>query len=283
MRWTMKITLITDSTCDLHPKFLEEQGIQFAPLKVLFGEKEYVDKVDLSNPEFYGLMRNSKDLPTTSQVNPGEFYELFSKEIEAGNKVLGIFLSSELSGTYGSAVIAKEMLENEHIHLIDSRTVSFALGLMVIEIKKMIDAGAGIEQILEKSKEMIEQSQLYGMLDTLENLKKGGRLSAGKAVIGNMLNLKPIIEVKEGIVNVAEKARGSKKGLAWMLEQLEKAHPAKKIDQMAVAHANSPEKVAELMKQLNERFEIGKIHEIEIGSVVGTHAGEGAVGITFFR
>lgn len=279
----MKITLITDSTCDLHPKFLEEQGIKFAPLKVLFGEKEYVDKVDLTNPEFYGIMRSSKDLPTTSQVNPGEFYELFSKEIEAGNIVLGIFLSSELSGTFNSAVVAKEMLENEHIHLIDSRTVSFALGLMVIEIKKMIDDGASIDQILEKSKAMIERSQLYGMLDTLENLKKGGRLSAGKAVIGNMLNLKPIIEVKEGIVNVAEKARGSKKGLAWMLEQLETAHPEKKIDEMAVAHANSPEKAAELIQLLKERFDIGSVHEIEIGSVVGTHAGEGAVGIAFFR
>jgi DegV family protein with EDD domain len=279
----MKITLITDSTCDLHPKFLAEQGILFAPLKVLFKDKEYVDKVDLTNPEFYELMRGSKELPTTSQVNPGEFYELFSKELEAGNKVLGIFLSSALSGTYNSAVVAKDMLENENIHLIDSRTTSFALGLMVIRIKKMIDEGFSIEQIQESASKLIEQSQLYGMLDTLENLKKGGRLSAGKAVIGNMLNLKPIIEVKEGLVNVAEKARGSKKGTAWMIEQLEKAFPSKVIDEMAVAHANSQEKAADLTNLLNATFQIGKIHEIEIGSVVGTHAGEGAVGVTFFR
>ena len=279
----MKITLITDSTCDLDPKFLESEGIQFAPLKVLFGEKEYVDKLDLTNPEFYELMRNSKELPTTSQVNPGEFYDLFSKAIEAGNQVVGIFLSSELSGTYNSAVVAKEMLGSEQIHLIDSRTVSFALGLMVSRIQKMIDAGVGLTDILKEADEMIEKSQLYGMLDTLENLKKGGRLSSGTAMIGKMLNLKPIIEVNEGLVNVAEKARGSKKGMAWMIDQLEKSYPEGEIKILGVAHANNKEKAAELKTLLLQRFKIDEIMDIEIGSVVGTHAGEGAVGITYFK
>ena len=279
----MKITLITDSTCDLKPEFLANEGIPFAPLKVLFGEKEFVDKIDLTNAEFYEKMRSSKELPTTSQVNPGEFYELFSKELEAGNQVIGVFLSSELSGTYNSAVVAKEMLANDNIFLIDSRTVSFALGLLVIRLKAKIDSGATAEEVIDYSKKLVESSQLYGMLDTLENLKKGGRLSSGTAMIGKMLNLKPIIEVKEGVVNVAEKARGSRKGLTWMIEQLAKAYPNGKIDEMAVAHANSPEKVSDLKQLLLERFEIGTIHEIEIGSVVGTHAGEGAVGITYYK
>lgn len=279
----MKITLITDSTCDLKPEFLANEGIPFAPLKVLFGEKEFVDKIDLTNAEFYEKMRSSKELPTTSQVNPGEFYELFSKELEAGNQVIGVFLSSELSGTYNSAVVAKEMLGNDNIFLIDSRTVSFALGLLVIRLKAKIDSGATAEEVIDYSKKLVGSSQLYGMLDTLENLKKGGRLSSGTAMIGKMLNLKPIIEVKEGVVNVAEKARGSRKGLTWMIEQLAKAYPNGKIDEMAVAHANSPEKVSDLKQLLLERFEIGTIHEIEIGSVVGTHAGEGAVGITYYK
>ena len=279
----MKITLITDSTCDLKPEYLAKEGILFAPLKVLFGEKEFVDKIDLTNAEFYEKMRSSKELPTTSQVNPGEFYELFSKELEAGNQVIGVFLSSELSGTYNSAVVAKEMLGNDNIFLIDSRTVSFALGLMVIKLKAKIDSGATAEEVIDYSKKLVEFSQLYGMLDTLENLKKGGRLSSGTAMIGKMLNLKPIIEVKEGVVNVAEKARGSRKGLTWMIEQLAKSYPSGKIEEMAVAHANSPEKVSDLKQLLLERFEIGTIHEIEIGSVVGTHAGEGAVGITYYK
>lgn len=279
----MKITLITDSTCDLRPEYLAKEGVLFAPLKVLFGDKEYVDKIDLTNVEFYEKMRTSKELPTTSQVNPGEFYELFSKELEAGNQVIGVFLSSELSGTYNSAVVAKEMLGNENIFLIDSRTVSFALGLMVIKLKAKIDSGATAEEVIDYSKSLVESSQLYGMLDTLENLKKGGRLSSGTAMIGKMLNLKPIIEVKEGVVNVAEKARGSRKGLTWMIEQLAKSYPSGKIEELAVAHANSLEKATDLKQLLLERFEIGTIHDIEIGSVVGTHAGEGAVGITYYK
>ncbi len=279
----MKITLITDSTCDLNPEFLNAQKIPFAPLKVLFKEREYIDKIDLTNPEFYALMRDSKELPTTSQVNPGEFHDLFAKEVAEGNHVLGIFLSSELSGTYNSAVIAKEMIGSERIHLLDSRTVSFALGLMIIRIKEMIDSGAELDAIITFAESMIAKNQLYGMLDTLENLKKGGRLSSGTAMIGKVLNLKPIIEVKNGLVVVAEKARGSRKGLSWMLDQLATAYPEGKIDVVAIAHANNSEKMKEIKQLLLEKFEIAKIHELEIGSVVGTHAGEGAVGVTFFR
>lgn len=279
----MKITLITDSTCDLHPEILASIGVQFAPLKVLFKEKEYIDKIDLTNPEFYELMSQSKELPTTSQVNPGEFYELFSQELSKGNQVVGVFLSSDLSGTYNSAVVAKEMLGNEGIFLIDSRTVSFALGLIVIKLQEKIDAGATIDEVLALGKELVGKSQLYGMLDTLENLKKGGRLSSGTAMIGKMLNLKPIIEVQNGLVNVAEKVRGSRKGLAWMVEQVSHQYPNGKIESLAIAHANNSEKLIDIKQLLLERFEIGKIYEVEIGSVVGTHAGEGAVGITFFR
>ncbi|GAB6106422.1 DegV family protein [Fusibacter bizertensis] len=279
----MKITLITDSTCDLQPELLSSLGVQFAPLKVLFKDKEYIDKIDLTNSEFYNLMRQSRELPTTSQVNPGEFYELFSQELSKGNQVIGIFLSSELSGTYGSAVVAKEMLGNEGIHLIDSRTVSFALGLIVLKLQEKINSGASIDEVLAMGNTLVARSQLYGMLDSLENLKKGGRLSSGTAMIGKMLNLKPIIEVQNGLVKVAEKARGSRKGLAWMVEQLSSHYPNGKIESIAIAHANNAEKLADIKQLLLERFDIGKIYEVEIGSVVGTHAGEGAVGITFYK
>ncbi len=279
----MKIKLITDSTCDLNPVLLTELDIQFAPLKVLFNDKEYVDKIDLTNPEFYSLMKQSKELPTTSQVNPGEFYDLFSQALQEGNKVIGLFLSSELSGTYNSAVIAKEMVGSEDIYLIDSRTTSFALGMMVHKLKQKIDSGANIEELLVFAQDMINHNQLYGMLDTLDNLKKGGRLSSGTAMIGKMLNLKPIIEVQDGKVNMAEKARGSKKGLAWMIDQVAQSYPEGKIEEIGIAHANDLEKLADLKRLLLERFQIGKIYEIEIGSVVGTHTGEGAVGVTFYK
>lgn len=279
----MKIKLITDSTCDIAPQVLASKGIQFVPLKVLFKDKEYVDKIDLTNPEFYEMMRNSKELPTTSQVNPGEFYDVFESALKEGSEVVGLFLSSELSGTYNSAVIAKEMLGSDKIHLIDSRSVSFALGLMVLKTQQKIDDGANVSEVVRYATEMCANSQLYGMLDTLENLKKGGRLSSGTAMIGKMLNLKPIIEVKEGRVNVAEKARGSRKGLAWMIDQLAASYPDGQIDELAIAHANDLENLKDIKALLLEKFNIGTIHEIEIGSVVGTHTGQGAVGVTYFK
>lgn len=279
----MKIKLITDSTCDIAPQVLASKGIQFVPLKVLFKDKEYVDKIDLTNPEFYEMMRSSKELPTTSQVNPGEFYDVFESALKEGSEVVGLFLSSELSGTFNSAVIAKEMLGSDKIHLIDSRSVSFALGLMVLKTQQKIDDGASVSEVIQFASEMCANSQLYGMLDTLENLKKGGRLSSGTAMIGKMLNLKPIIEVKEGRVNVAEKARGSRKGLAWMIDQLAASYPDGQIDELAIAHANDLENLKDIKALLLEKFNIGTIHEIEIGSVVGTHTGQGAVGVTYFK
>lgn len=279
----MKITLITDSTCDITPEELSTKGVKFAPLKVLFPDGEYVDKIDLTNPEFYAKMKASETLPTTSQVNPNEFFELFEEELKVGNHVIGLFLSSELSGTYQSAVIAKEMTASENITLIDSRTTSFGLGLLLNTLIGYIEQGFSVEKIVEMMNEKIDKTQLYGMLDTLENLKKGGRLSSSSAMIGKMLNLKPIIETKEGLVNVASKVRGSKKGMNWMLEQLHEEYPEGSIDVIGIAHANNLEKMEEFRHLILKDFKVGNIYESEIGSVVGTHAGEGAVGLVFFR
>ena len=279
----MKITLITDSTCDITPEELGAKGVKFAPLKVLFPDGEYVDKIDLTNAEFYGKMKASETLPTTSQVNPNEFHELFEEEIKAGNHVIGIFLSSELSGTYQSAVIAKEMTSSDQITLIDARTTSFGLGLLLNTLIEHVEKGLSVEEIVKVMNEKIAKTQLYGMLDTLENLKKGGRLSSSSAIIGKMLNLKPIIETKDGLVNVASKVRGSKKGMNWMLEQLLAEYPEGYVDVIGIAHANNLEKMEEFRHLILKSIKVGTIYESEIGSVVGTHAGEGAVGLVFFR
>lgn len=279
----MGITLITDSTCDLLPKDLEKRGIRFASLKVLFGEEEFIDKVSLTNEAFYDRMRQAQALPTTSQVNPNEFVELFQEELDKGNQIIGLFISSELSGTYNAASIAKLMLESDDIHLVDSRTTSFGLALLVHKAQDLIDEGLEIKEVVEAIKPYIENSQLYGMLDNLTNLKKGGRLPSSHAVIGNLLNLKPIIEVKEGVVEVANKARGAKKGMQWMIDKLLETFPNGKIDTLGVAYANDLEKLRQFKMFLMSKIEVENFVEIQIGTVVGTHTGEGAVGIAYFK
>lgn len=292
----MAITLITDSTCDLSPQYLKERNIPFGSLKILFEETEFTDKVNITNAEFYAKMKQSKVLPSTSQVNPGEFETLFSQELAKGNQVLGIFISSDLSGTFNSAVMAKEILtpskngeqKNDSaglptITLVDSRTTSFGLGMLVKRAQDAIDAGETLEAILAKLNLWIGKQQLYGMLDSLENLKKGGRLSAGSAMIGTLLSVKPIIEVKNGKVDVASKARGSKKGMAWMIEQLLAEYPDGQVGEIAIAYANDPEKAEEFKALLLSSVTPTAILDVEIGSVVGTHTGAGAVGLVYFK
>ena len=283
----MNIKLITDSTCDLDPKLLEKRGIGFAPLTVHFKDGDYIDKVDLSHVAFYEKMRSSVALPSTSQVNPDVFLKHFERLTEDPlTAVIGVFLSAELSGTYNSAVIARNMLDEsqaKRIVLIDSKTVSFSLSLIILRVQDMIDSGQTLSVIVDAIGDMVEQAQLYGMLDTLENLKKGGRLSAGTAMIGKMLNLKPIIEVKDGRVFMAAKVRGEKKGLQWMLEQLRNDFPDRVIPDLTVAHANNLERAQAFKAIIEEEFVLKRFIFLEIGSVVGTHTGEGAVGIGYFK
>lgn len=285
----MRIRLVTDSTCDLSPDYLAKRGIYFEALKVLFGKEEYADKIDLDADGFYGLMRESSTLPTTSQVNPAAFEKRFLEVLQQGEQILGLFISSELSGTYSAAAIAKLQIEEMHpeylgkISLLDSRTTSFGLGLLVIAAQDLIDSGAPIQAVEAAMHPLIGQQQLYGMLSNLENLVKGGRLSAGSAFIGNLLNVKPIIEVLEGKVQVANKARGANKGMQWMVSQLEASYPSKVIPLLAYAHASSPERLESLKDLIEKNFVVQKSYVIQIGPVVGTHVGEGAVGIAYFK
>ena len=277
----MAIQIITDSTCDISPEKLNKLGVWMAPLKVIFNGKEYVDKKDLTTKEFYEKMKNEKKLPTTSQVNPDEFYKLFKRALDSGDKVIGIFISSELSGTYQSAVIAKEMLNSKDIFLIDSRMVSFGLGLLIFDLCDYIRRDEDIESILEKINLKIQNIKLYGVLDTLDNLKKGGRLSKTSAIIGGMLKLKPIINVKNGIVEAVHKSRGKNKGYKWIIDKMESEIGKNKIKRISIAHGNDLVALNNFKLKIMEKFEVEEIFEAEIGSVVGTHAGEGAIGVSY--
>lgn len=285
----MKIRLITDSTCDLTPEFLKERGIYFESLKVLFSDAEYTDKIDLSTSDFYEKMSHATVLPTTSQVNPSAFETRFLEVLNNDEQVLALLISSELSGTFSAASIAKASIEELHpqfagrITLIDSKTTSFGLGLLVIQAQDYIDQNTTMENLVNVLTANANRQQLYGLLSTLDNLVKGGRLSAGSAFIGNLLNVKPIIEVKDGKVAVANKVRGKKKGIQWMIEQVESHYPSKHIPIIGVAHANNLDNAAELEAALREHFTIDQIYIIEIGPVVGTHVGPNAMGITFFK
>lgn len=276
----MAIKIVTDSTCDLPQHLIKELGINIVPLKVLFGEEVYRDGIDLTNDEFYAKMAKHKELPTTAQVNPGEFIEEFTTHLDNGDEIIGIFISSKLSGTFGSAVMAKDQLGKGSIHLIDSLSASFGLGLLVIEGARMIRQGKSAGEIAARLDIAKENMPFYGIIDNLENLKKGGRLSSTGAFAGNLLGIKPIISLKDGSVVLPGKARGLKKAFAWVLEDAKsKADLNGKL--LCIAHASAPAELQEFKQLILKEFEPEEIVEFQIGSVIGTHTGAGCIGLSF--
>lgn len=279
----MSIRIVIDSTSDVTEDIIRENNLKMVPLTVNFENESYLDKVELSTQEFFEKLETAEKLPTTSQVSPGTFAEVFSEILSEGDQVLGIFLASEFSGTYDSARIAKDMIGSGGIRIIDSKSVclgTFALILKAIELIKQgvdIDEAAGE---LEKAKEKIVAA---AGLDTLKYLEKGGRLSRGQAVIGSILGIKPIIGIKDGKLSVIDKIRGRNNTVKWFDRWIEKNGFDLSDKTVLLFHGQNYGQLKILRETIEEKYKIKNIIEQEIGSVIGTHAGPGVLGIGFMN
>ncbi|MEL7649064.1 MAG: DegV family protein [Sedimentibacter sp.] len=279
----MGIRIVIDSTSDVTDEIIEKYNLKMVPLTVNFENEQFLDKVELSSAEFFEKLEKSEKLPTTSQVSPGAFVEAFSEILLEGDQVLGIFLASEFSGTYDSARIAKDMIGSDNIRLIDSRSVCLGAFALILEAIELVEQKKTMEEIvaeLEKSKEKIVA---VAGLDTLKYLEKGGRLSKGQAVVGSLLNIKPIIEIKEGKLGVIEKVRGKNKTIKWFDEWIEKNNFDLSDKTVLLFHARSYDQLKLLRETIEEKYKIKKIIEQEIGAVIGTHAGPGVLGVGFLN
>ncbi|SBW11594.1 conserved hypothetical protein [uncultured Eubacteriales bacterium] len=275
------IRIITDSTCDLRPARREALGIDVVPLLVHFGEEVFQDGVDITNEEFYHRLSQAEKLPTTSQVNPETFAALFQSYVDQGDQVVGIFLSSAMSGTCQSALIAKDMVDAGEIHIVDSHTVTFALGLLVEVAAALREQGCTAAEIAGEIAALAGRVRLLAVVDTLKYLKMGGRINAATAVVGGLLGISPIITIENGLVEAVGKARGRKGAFQWMAGFLEKERPDLSLP-VSFGSSNAPDAMAECKAFFSEAVAGAQILESDIGSVVGTHAGPGATGIVFF-
>ena len=272
------IQIITDSTSDISLKQAEKQNIFIMPLLVHFGEEQFRDGYDLSPAAFYQKLSASQTLPHTSQINPYEFTQMFRKYLDNGDDIIGIFISSKLSGTYQSAVIAKEELSSEHIFLIDSESATFAQAILVEIAVSMREKGKTAAQSYETVSALSGRLRLVAMVDTLKYLKMGGRISASTALIGNMLGINPMISVENGVVENIGKVRGKKAAFRFMKEFAEK-NPIDFSYPIAFGHSSCPEKMEELISYLD--LSSSAYITGEIGAVIGTHAGPGATGLAY--
>ena len=275
-----KIKIITDSTLDLPVSLIREKDIEVLPLLINFGEESYLDGVEITTHEMLERMEKENVLPTTAQVTPNRFEDTFKKYLNAGYKIVTLTLSSEMSGTYQSACIAKNMLESDDIVVIDSRNVTSGLGVLALKACEFRDNGDSIFEIEEKIKNIIPKVKSSLGFESLENLVRGGRLSKTAGTIGSVLGLRLILEVKEGQMAVKDKVRGSKKALKKIISDFESANVD--FNSPIVIDEILNEEIFEGLKKYFEEKNIEYIHGI-VGCTVGIHSGTRACGIFFIE
>jgi DegV family protein with EDD domain len=273
-----KIKIITDSTSDLPLDIIRRYDIEVLPLTVHFGEESYRDGVDIKLPEFLGKMKSSGVFPTTSQINPQTFYDCYKGYLDEGYKIISIHISSKLSGTYQSACIAKDMIDGKDIVVIDSLNVTSGLGLLVVMACKLREKGLSIEEIHQEILETVPHVKSAIAFESLENLVKGGRLSKTAGVLGNLLGIRLILEIKNGELSLMDKVRGSKKAAKTILDYVDEKGIKEGETSMVLQIENRD--IYEAVKE-NLALRKAEFIECEVGCVVGTHSGTGACGIFF--
>lgn len=279
----MGIRILTDSVADIPQKLAKELNIEVLPLTVNFDDGSYKDGVEISKKEFYEKLAKAKNLPTTSQISPQDFIEAFKELTQNGDEVIAILMSSRLSGTYNSAVTAKDYLKNKGITVIDSKLVTFTQGLVVIEAARMVLKGHSKSEIVDRIIYMKENLVCKFIIEDINYLKKGGRLTGSQALISKLLNIKPILTIEDGRVIFDSKVRGKKKAIKWIISWLKDNDFKLEERTIGLFHSNNDVYLKDLHKELTESFNVKEIIEAKVGAVVGTHAGPGCIAIAFVK
>ncbi len=278
----MGIKIIVDSTADMRPEVAAKVGI--VPLSVQFGEKTYISGVDITAQQFYEMLAESEELPTTSQPAPFLFEEAFEQAVSEGHEVICLTCSGKLSGTHQSANIAAAEFDGK-VHVLDSNTIALGLGILAEYAVDLAEQGLDPETILEKLTEKREKVRLLALVDTLEYLKKGGRISSAVALAGGLLNIKPVISVNDGEIKLLGKARGARQGTNLLNQEIEKAGSVDSSMPVMLGYTGTRDD--QLQKYIQDSGDLwadyGETLPVSVvGSVVGTHAGPGAVAVGFF-
>lgn len=279
----MNVKILVDSTADVREAIRERLTI--IPLTIHFGEKEYRDGVDINYQQFYEKLVETDVLPTTSQVTPYAFEEAFCKEVENGNCVVAITISSKLSGTYQSAVIAAEEFPGK-VFVVDSKSVAVGSGILTEYALNLAEQGMDAQSIATELEEMREKVHVIALLDTLEYLKRGGRISKTVAMAGTLLSIKPVVCLDGGEIKVLGKARGSRQGNNLLVKEIQASGGVDFSKPLLLGYSGLSD--ALLQKYIKDSGGLwtghaDSLHQTAVGSVIGTHVGPGAIAVAFFQ
>ena len=276
------IRIITDSLCDLTMDYAKELNIDILPLTVRFGENDYKCGIDLTNEAFYDKLANDSNNPTTAAVNPYEFEEIFQKYIDAGDEIVAIIFSKYMSATFQSASIAAENVKSDHLHLIDCENGAMGQTLLIQTAVSMRDEGKSATEIADAIRNLLPKTMTYIVVDSLEYLKRGGRISKSAALIGGLMKLHPVLQVVADGAKPVDKVKGKKSAIAWLINKLQEA-PADTNYKLVIGHSNAPERAEALKEQFREAGITNEIFITCIGPVVGTHIGPNCLGIGYIE
>jgi DegV family protein with EDD domain len=274
----MTVRIVTDSSCDLPQEIADSLGITIVPLSIRFGDEEFIDRTTITADEFWRRCTASPELPQTAAPSPGQYEETYRRLKDQGaTGIVVVALSADLSFTMQSADLAAKAVAGDiDVRVVDSRTATMGLGLIAVECAELARTGASIDQVEALAKDHVPRVHVFGALDTLENLKKGGRIGGAKAMLAVALSIKPLIEIRGGKVEEAGKQRTRSKALAALVEEVVKAGA---IERLAILHAQCAD-IDDFVAKVRAVYP-GEIMVGDIGAVIGTHGGRGTIGVAF--
>ena len=276
-----KVAIVTDSTAYLPVEVIEQYNIHVVPLQLIWGEETFKDGVDIQPGEFYTRLQTADVMPTTSQPSAAEFKTLFEKLAAEGKDILAILISSGLSGTVASAVQAQKMLPEVRIEIVDSQTGAMALGMHVLEAARAAAEGENLAACKALAEGAQAKSGVVFAVDTLEFLHRGGRIGGAKRLMGTVLNIKPILEVKDGKVEALDSVRTRRKAHGRLLELIQERSQGRRLRYASAMHANAQDDAQKLLNELVERLDVGETFTVELSPVIGTHVGPGTVVLAY--
>ncbi len=276
----MAVRIVTDSACDLSQELVDQHGIEVVPLSIRFGADEFVDRTELSVDDFYARMAASDALPETAAPSPGAFEQAFRALGGAGDEVVSINLSAALSATMQSAATAAKALEGEvAVTVLDSKALTLGLGNIVVAAAEAAKGGASVADVVALVESLSERTRMWGTLDTLDNLVKGGRVGKAQALVGSVLSIKPVLDMSSGEVHEAAKPRTRKKALLWLRDKVVEHG---EVDNLWVMEGHAEEDAKDLVELLAAEYDAAAIGTGRIGPVIGTHGGPGVLGVCFW-
>ncbi|MBM7096840.1 DegV family protein [Bacillus sp. H-16] len=278
-----KIAVLTDSTSYLPKDIRQEHNIAMIPLNVVFGEEEYKEELEITTEQFYEEMKSKDMLPKTSQPSIGLFEETYQRLAQDHDEIIVVTLSSGISGTYQTAVSAANMTENIDIHVFDSEISCMPQGFFALAASRMAGEGKSVHEILAYLELMKDNMRAYFMADDLSHLHRGGRLNGAQLVVGSLLQIKPVLHFENKVIVPFEKVRTAKRALTRIKDLLDEDAASGEPLDITVIHANRPEKAEEIAGELREKYPNASVYVSYFGPVIGTHLGEGSLGVGWVK